>query len=103
MLKKVSFAANLPPFRYLFTDDDGRLFIMTNEREGERAYWYNIFTKDRVFIGRFMLDNVQVIEFEARRYNDLPLGVKTRGDRLYCLREKDSGYTILTIYKMKWN
>ena len=103
ILKKISFAANLPPFRYLFTDEDGRLFVMTNEREGERAYRYDIFTKDGVFIGRFRLDNVQVNEIEGRRYNDLPLGVKTQGDRLYCLREKDSGYIVLTVYRMKWN
>jgi hypothetical protein len=103
ILKKISFPANLPPFRFLFADDDGRLFVMTNEREGERTYWYDIFTKDGVFIGRFKLDNVQVNEIEGRRYNDLPLRVKTQGDRLYCLREKDSGYIALTIYKMTWN
>jgi hypothetical protein len=103
ILKKISFAANLPPFRFLFADDDGRLFVMTNEREGERGYWYDIFTKDGVFVGRFKLDNIQVNEIEGRRYNDLPLGVKTQGDRLYCLREKDSGYIALTVYRMKWN
>jgi hypothetical protein len=103
MLNKLDLAAYLPPFRHLFTDDQGRLYVMSNEREGERDYWYDIFTNDGIFIGRFLLDNVQIRYVEGQRYSAQPLGVVMRGDRLYCLREKDSGYITLTVYKMKWN
>lgn len=103
ILSKLSFPAHFPPFRFLFTDDEGRLFVMTNEREGDRTYLYDIFTKDGVFIGRCRLDNVQLTLFEGRRLTDSVLDVQVQGDRLYCLREKDSGYIALTIYGMKWN
>jgi hypothetical protein len=103
MLNKLDLAAYLPPFRHLFTDDQGRLYVMSNEREGERDYWYDIFTNDGIFIGRFLLDNVQIRYVEGQRYSAQPLGVVMRGDRLYCLREKDSGYIALTVYKMTWN
>jgi len=103
MLNKLDLAAYLPPFRYLFTDDQGRLYVMSNERAGERGYWYDIFTNDGIFIGRFQLDNLQIGYVEGQRYSAQPLGVVVRGDRLFCLREKDSGYIALTIYKMTWN
>ena len=103
LLKKANFPAYLPPFRYLFADDQGRLYVMTNEREGERSYWYDIFNAEGAFIGRFRLDNVQVTYSRGERYYDEPTDVVVRGDRLYCLREKDSGFKILTIYKMIWS
>ncbi len=102
LLRKADYPANLPPFRFLFADDQGRLFVMTNEREGERMYWYDIFTAEGVFIGRFRLDNVQVIYSKGERYYDEPADVLVRGDRLYCLREKDSGFKMLTVYRMRW-
>jgi hypothetical protein len=103
ILSKLSFPAHFPPFRFLFTDDEGRLFVMTNEREGDRTYLYDIFSKDGVFIGRCRLDNVQVRFFEGWRLTDSVLDVQVQGDRLYCLREKDGGYITLTAYRMKWN
>jgi hypothetical protein len=76
---------------------------MSSEWEGERNYWYDIFTNGGVFIGRFQLDNVQIQYVEGQRYSAQPTGAIVRGDRLYCLREKDNGYIALTVYKMKWN
>jgi hypothetical protein len=87
LLRKAYFPNDWPPFRYLFSDDQGRLYVMTHEREGERDYWYDIFTKEGVFIDRIQLDNVQVSTFEGQRYNDSPLEVEVKGDRLYCLRK----------------
>lgn len=102
-LSKLSFPSNFPPFRFLFTDDEGRLFVMTSEREGDRTYLYDIFTKAGVFIGRCRLDNVHLTLFEGRRLSDIVLDVQVQGDRLYCLREKDSGYLVLTVYRMMWD
>ncbi|MDH4270540.1 MAG: 6-bladed beta-propeller [Candidatus Aminicenantes bacterium] len=103
VLAKMYWPSHKTPFRKLFTDTNGRLYVMTNEREGERTYWYDIFTSEGVFFGRTRLDNVKVNYYEGKRYDDRALRVMARGDRLYCLREKDSGYVALTIYKMKWN
>jgi hypothetical protein len=103
MLNKIEWATRLPPFRYLFTDGQGRLYVMSNEWEGEREYWYDIFTNEGIFIGRFQLDNVQIQYVDGKRYRASPLEVLAKGDRLYCLREEDSGYIALTVYKMNWN
>ncbi len=103
LLRKLLLPNNLPPFRYLFTDDRGRLYVMTHEREGERSYWYDIFSEEGVFIGRFKLDNVQVIYFEDRRFFDMPTAVLVKGDRLYYVRESPDGFMALAVYRMVWN
>ncbi len=55
MLAKMYWPPSLSPFRYFFADDQGRLYVMTPEKEGERTYIYDIFTKDGAFIGRMRL------------------------------------------------
>jgi hypothetical protein len=102
-IRRTDFPAYLPPFQYLFADDQGRLYVMTNERAGERKYWHDIFSSEGAFIGRVLLDNVHVIYTRGERYYDEPLKAVVKGDRLCCLREKDSGFMVLTIYKMTWN
>jgi hypothetical protein len=103
LLQKADFPAYLPPFRYLFTDDQGRLYVMTNEREGERNYRYDIFSNEGAFIGRFPFDNVKMNYLQGQKWFDEPIDVIVKGDRLYSLREKDSGFKVLAVYKMTWN
>jgi hypothetical protein len=103
LIKRLDFPAHRPPFRFLFADDQGRVYVMSSEREGERNYWYDIFNAEGAFIGRIQLDNVQVNYFEGQRFSDFPLGVEVRGDRLYCLREKANGFMVLSVYRMIWN
>jgi hypothetical protein len=102
MLAKMYWPSYKTPFRKLFTDTNGRLYVMTNEREGERTYWYDIFTTEGVFIGRTKLDSVKINYYQGKRYDDRALRIMARGDRLYCLREKDTGYIALTICRMEW-
>jgi len=103
LLQKADFPAHLPPFRYLFTDDQNRLYVMTNEREGERNYRYDIFSNEGAFIGRFLFDNVKMNYLQGQKWFDEPIDVVVKGDRLYSLREKDTGFKVLTVYKMTWN
>ncbi len=95
--KKIIFSDYWPPFQYLFTDDEGRLFVMTYE-EGENPgeYMYDIFNSDGVFINRISLGNLVFESFWNIQY------VKARNNRLYCLREEGSGYKELAVYKMRW-
>jgi len=88
------FTKNWPPYRYLFTDDGGRLFIMTYE-EGVNPgeYMYDIFNSDGAFIGRTSLGNVG---------RSFPFTVRAKNDRLYCVKEKESGYKELVVYKIRW-
>lgn len=102
LIKKLDFPPHMPPFRYLFTDEQGRLYVMTHEREGERKFWYDIFTREGIFISRIKLDNVQVNYFEDKRYNDTHKDVMVKKGYLYCVREKESGYMALTVYKKIW-
>ena len=76
---------------------------MTNEREGERNYRYDIFSNEGAFIGRFPFDNVKMNYLQGQKWFDEPIDVIVKGDRLYSLREKDSGFKVLTVYKMTWN
>ena len=88
------FTKNWPPFRYLFTDDEGRLFVMTYEEginPGE--YMYDILNSEGAFIGRTSLGNVG---------RSFPFTVRAKNDYLYCIKEKESGYKELDVYRMKW-
>jgi len=88
------FTKNWPPFRYLFTDDEGRLFVMTYEEginPGE--YMYDILNSEGAFIGRTSLGNVG---------RSFPFTVRAKNDYLYCIKEKESGYKELVVYRMKW-
>jgi len=98
--KKVFFPDYMPPFQYFFTDDEGRLFVMTYEKgEGPKEFIYDIFNPDGVFIGRTSLDNSGN---EITAVWGGPFEVKKKNKRLYCMRMKDSGYNELVVYRMKW-
>ena len=96
--EKVFFPKHMPPFQGGFTDDKGRLFIMTFEKgEKSREYVYDVFNLDGVFIDRIKLDNFGEFGFSVRA-----LHVMAKGNSLYQYREKKSGYKELVVYRMRW-
>ena len=98
--EKVFFPDHMPPYQYFFTDDIGRLFVMTFEKgEGPRDYMYDIYDPHGVFIGRTSLGN------SGNELTEIwggPFEVRAKNGRLYCMRAKDSGYQELVIYTMNW-
>lgn len=92
--KRTFFPEYFPPYQSFFTDDSGRLFVMTYE-EGENPgeFMLDIFNSKGAFIGRKSL-NIFVWNYF--------LWGKIKGSRLYCLQEKESGYKELVVYKMRW-
>ncbi|GAH13973.1 unnamed protein product, partial [marine sediment metagenome] len=88
--RKLYFPDNLPPFQSFFGDDDGRLFVMTYEK-GEKSgeYLFDIFNSEGVFIQR---KNLIIL-------NNWELQAKAKRGRLYCVREKESGYKELVVYR----
>jgi len=64
--------------------------ISSNPRE----FIYDIFNPAGIFIGKMNLDNYRGM------YRPFP--AKARNNRIYCIREKESGYKELVVYKMKW-
>lgn len=97
--KNIYFPKHMPPFQYLFTDDEGQLFVMTYEKDkNPKKYIYDIFNSDGFFVGRISLGNYEILDGELL----LPTDVKAKNNRIYCLREKESGYKELLVYKMRW-
>ena len=97
---KIYFPEFMPPFQYIFVDDEGRLFVMTYEKgvkPGE--YFYDIFNSDGIFIGRISLGNYG---FSGYLGTEGPLVVKAKNYRIYCLRGKERGSHELVVYKMNW-
>jgi hypothetical protein len=93
-LDKLYFPQNFPPFHYFFTDDEGRLFVMTYEKgEYPGEYMYDIFNKDGIFVGRKSM----------RIYNnpDGLFAIMKRG-HFYSVLEKQSYFKELVDYTMNW-
>lgn len=97
-MNKVYFPKYMPPFQFGFVDDDGWLFVMTYERgENPGEYLYDVFNPDGVFVMRTVLDN-----YGQSGNVDVPLFAMAKGGWLYCVREKESGFKELVVYKMEW-
>lgn len=91
---KVYFPDSMPPFHSFFTDNEGRLFVMTYEKgKNPEEYIYDIFNSKGIFIGR---SNLNVLH----DMNDVY--AKIKNGRLYSLLEEKSGYKKLVAFKMKW-
>lgn len=95
-LDRLYFNKYWPPFRHLFADEEGRLFVLTFE-EGSNpgGYMYDIFNSEGAFVKRISLGNQEML-------SGPPFPAKIKNHRLYCLREKESGYKELAVYRMKW-
>jgi hypothetical protein len=78
---------HFPPFRTLRADDEGRVYVYTNERTPDKEkYYYDIFDAE----GRYILK--------------IPL--KTRfciiKNRLYAIEEDEDGYQYVKRYNVSW-
>ncbi len=91
---KIYFPDAMPPFHSFFTDDEGRLFVMTYE-EGENLgeFMCDIFNPEGICFGR---KSLKILHDESGLY------AKMKNGRFYCLTEKDSGYKELTVSKVIW-
>jgi hypothetical protein len=93
--KKIYFPASWHPFHALFPDEDGRLYVMTYEPGGRPGkFIYDIFDKNGAFVARTSLAAVH----GGGGY----LLARIRGDRLYAVEEKESGFKRLNVYSLTW-
>jgi len=105
---KIFFPNDMPPFQYFFTDDVGRLYVMTYEKgEGDKDFAYDIFNPDGIFICRTILDNsgnnLGGPPFQELSYpGGGPYDAKVKNNQLYYLRGKESGFQELVVYSMTW-
>jgi hypothetical protein len=91
---KIYFPDAMPPFHSFFSDDEGRLYVMTYE-EGENPgeSMVDIFNSAGMCICRASL---KIHHDEGGVYATI------RGGRLYALKEKESGYKELVVSKIIW-
>lgn len=92
---KIFFPENWHPFQSFLADDEGRLLVMTYEPgvvPGE--FIFDIFDQDGVFTSRL---NLSVV---APSYDRISAWI--RGNRLYAVQEKPSGFKRLAVYRMIW-
>ncbi|MGA2533535.1 MAG: hypothetical protein ABSG19_10920 [Candidatus Aminicenantales bacterium] len=92
---KIFFPENWHPFQSFLADDEGRLLVMTYEpgvAPGE--FMFDIFDQDGVFTCR--LDLSVVLPSYDR------ILARVRGDRLYVVQEKPSGFRRIAVYRMIW-
>ncbi len=93
--KKIYFPEYWHPYHAFFPDEEGRLFVMTYEPGASAGeFIYDIFNKDGALIARAGLD--------ALHLGNGQLLARVRGDRLYAVQEKPSGFKQLVVYRMTW-
>jgi len=92
----IVFPDHFAPFRSFFTDDEGRLYVVTYESGlNHLDSVCDIFNAEGAFIGRGSLPLIkQGAPFAA------PAIMKN--SRLYCLQEKDTGFKMLKAYSVRW-
>ncbi len=99
---KIYFPDYFPAFQFIFTDDEGSLFVMTFEKgQNPKDYNFDIFNQEGLFIGSISLD---VFLNDPFFTPGAPLDswITKKGDRLYVLRMKSSGYKEFVVYKAAW-
>jgi hypothetical protein len=77
-----------PPFRTLRADDEGRVYVYTNERTPDKEpYYYDIFDVSVRYILK--------IPFKT--------SFRIHKNKLYAVEEDEEGYQVVKRYKITWN
>jgi len=92
---KIFFPEYWHPFQSFLADDKGRFMVMTYEPGAAPSeFIFDVFDQDGVFTSR--LDLSVVLPSYDR------ISARIRGDRLYAVQEKPSGFRRITVYRMIW-
>jgi len=98
ILNKLHFARTFPPFQFGFADETGYLFVMTYEKEKSSGeFIYDVFNPEGVFLARTALPN-----YGHYGAVEAALFAMARKGRIYCFREKESGFKEIVVYKLNW-
>lgn len=97
----LKFPAVYPDFQILLSDEQGRLYAVTYERDpGSNLNWCEIFSSDGVFIQRLPLGNY---DFLKRMFNEHPGDMVIRNGRVLSVRDKENGYREVIVSSMLWH
>ncbi len=87
--EKHYFPDYFPPFKELWVDEEGRVFVETYEEdEGPDEVLLQILNPDGIFVGT--------------KYLKVARSRKFKNNHLYCVSRKKSGFEELIAYKMIW-
>lgn len=88
LVQTMKIPKHYPAFRYLVTDDEDRMFVLTWERPPDRkGFYFDVFDREGRYIARIVLPVIS------------PL---IRKGRLYAAEETAEGYPVLKRYKVGW-
>lgn len=97
--KRLVFPDKMPPFHYFFLDDEGRLYVKTYEEGNNKdEYMHDIFDSDGLFITRKSMPSYGPWIYPGDSLNK----AKAKNSHFYCIKEKESGFKELVVYKMTW-
>ncbi len=100
---KIYFPERWPPFQFIFTDDKARLYVMTfKEGTNPNENIFDIFNPEGIFITTVSM-HVSLNDPFFTPGAPLDSWITIKKNRLYCLREKSSGYREFVVYKTIWN
>jgi hypothetical protein len=93
--EKIYFPASMPPLDSIFSDEEGRLYVLTYEADLESgANLFDVFDAQGNLEGRMKLKVF---------YDDRGCAVKARRGRLYAIAENEIGEKELVVYEMTWH
>jgi hypothetical protein len=88
------FPESYPPCRSLFSDNQGRLFVVTYQPgENLEENMVDMYNAEGVFFGRVSWNIL---------HGNTPIAAFIRSERLYCLREKENGYKQFVVERLIW-
>jgi hypothetical protein len=99
---RMIFPKHNPPFQHLFSDELGRLYVVTLETgNNEGEYIIDVFNPDGVLFSRLsvkMFINNELFTM----HKPWDSWVTVKNDKLYCIQQKESGHKELVAYEIKW-
>jgi hypothetical protein len=90
-----------PPFNYLFSDDKNNLYVKTFAKgDSPKDRLFDVFNPEGIFQGTVSIEaHVNDPFFTPGAPFDSWVVAKKK-NRLYCLREKSSGYKEFVVYRL---
>lgn len=85
--KNLEFPEYYPAFRYISSDDEGRIFVRTYERDDEGNRYYDVFDSESRYIAKIILKNHPTT---------------WKKGKLYCAIEDEDGFHQVKRYKVNW-
>jgi hypothetical protein len=100
LAKTLKLPRSFPAFQYFFAEDDGRLFVVTYEKNLEKGQSIcDVFSPDGVFVLRAVLG---YFDFIKMFWTGRPGDVVIHGDRMACAHEKDNGFKEVIVSSCQW-